>query len=60
MRFDRLVQHLKAGASGTWTELAQRFGYYDQAHLARDVKQFSGTTPTKARAALIDVAGMSP
>ncbi|XXX76922.1 helix-turn-helix domain-containing protein [Sorangium sp. So ce134] len=60
VRFDRLVQHLKAGASGTWAELAQRFGYYDQAHLARDVKQFTGTTPTRARAALIDVAGMSP
>ncbi|WP_437599692.1 helix-turn-helix domain-containing protein [Sorangium sp. So ce590] len=60
VRFDRLVQHLKAGASGTWAELAQRFGYYDQAHLARDVKQFTGTTPTRARAALIDLTGMSP
>ncbi|WP_437813095.1 helix-turn-helix domain-containing protein [Sorangium sp. So ce1078] len=60
VRFDRLIKHLKAGASGTWAELAQRFGYYDQAHLARDVKQFTGTTPTKARATLIDLAGMSP
>lgn len=60
VRFDRLVQHLKAGATGTWAELAQRFGYYDQAHLARDVKQFTGTTPTRARAELIDLSGMSP
>ncbi|WP_437734091.1 helix-turn-helix domain-containing protein [Sorangium sp. So ce1335] len=60
VRFDRLVKHLKAGATGTWAELAQRFGYYDQAHLARDVKQFTGTTPTRARAELIDLAGMSP
>ncbi|WP_437797780.1 helix-turn-helix domain-containing protein [Sorangium sp. So ce693] len=60
VRFDRLVRHLKTGATGTWAELAQQFGYYDQAHLARDVKQFSGTTPTRTRAALIDVAGMSP
>ncbi|WP_433932328.1 helix-turn-helix domain-containing protein [Sorangium cellulosum] len=60
VRFDRLVQHLKAGASGTWAELAQRFGYYDQAHLARDVKQFTGTTPTRARAELIELAGLSP
>lgn len=60
VRFDRLVKHLKAGASGTWAELAQRFGYYDQAHLARDVKQFTGTTPTRARATLLDLAGMSP
>ncbi|XXY44467.1 helix-turn-helix domain-containing protein [Sorangium sp. So ce269] len=60
VRFDRLVQHLKAGASGTWAELAQRFGYYDQAHLARDVKQFTGTTPTRARASLIDLSGLCP
>ncbi|WP_437793123.1 hypothetical protein [Sorangium sp. So ce693] len=37
MRFDRPVRHLKTGATGTWAVLAQRFGYCDQAHLARDV-----------------------
>lgn len=56
-RFDRLMQRLK-NAPGespcTWATLAAELGYYDQAHLARDVKQFTGVTPTKARAMLID------
>jgi AraC-like DNA-binding protein len=30
VRFDRLVQHLKRGGSGTWAHLALEFGYYDQ------------------------------
>ena len=58
VRFDRLIQHLKADASRPWAEVAIEAGYYDQAHLARDVKQFGGTTPTSVRAALIDLAGL--
>jgi AraC-like DNA-binding protein len=54
VRFDALLRHLRAGGAGSWAELAQRFGYYDQAHLARDVRQFTGTTPTEARGTLID------
>jgi AraC-like DNA-binding protein len=58
VRFDRLIQHLKTGASGTWADLALELGFYDQAHLVRDVKQFSGTTPTRARAELIDLTSL--
>jgi AraC-like DNA-binding protein len=56
MRFDRLMRHLKAGGSGTWAELALQFGYYDQAHLVRDVRRYTGTTPTDARTMLIDLS----
>lgn len=28
-----------------WTEIAYRFGYYDQMHLIRDFKTFTGATP---------------
>ena len=58
MRFDRLIQHLRRGATGTWADLSLEFGYYDQAHMARDVKEFTGVTPTRARAALADFAGV--
>lgn len=53
MRFDHLMHHLKTGGDGSWAELALRFGYYDQAHLVRDVRHFTGHTPTDARALLI-------
>jgi AraC-like DNA-binding protein len=29
----------------TWTEISNRCGYFDQMHLIRDFKQFSGSTP---------------
>lgn len=57
MRFDRLMRHLKMGGGGSWAELAQRFGYYDQAHLVRDVRRYTGTTPTDARTMLVDFSG---
>ena len=53
VRFDRLMGYLKGGGDGTWADLAVRFGYYDQAHLVRDARQFTGTTPTVARAMLL-------
>ena len=56
VRFDRLMGYLKRGGDGTWAELALRFGYYDQSHLVRDARQFTGTTPTLARAMLLNVS----
>jgi len=58
VRFDRLVRHVKRGGGGTWADLALELGYYDQAHLARDVKQFAGTTPTGVRPLLTDLQGL--
>ncbi|WP_432898817.1 hypothetical protein ACQP1S_22480 [Micromonospora matsumotoense] len=30
---------------GNWAELAVRGGYYDQAHLIREFREFTGATP---------------
>jgi AraC-like DNA-binding protein len=49
VRFDRLAQYLRAGGRAPWAELAQRFGWFDQAHLAGDVRRFLGVTPSSAR-----------
>jgi AraC-like DNA-binding protein len=54
VRFDRLVQYLRAGGFAPWAELAHRFGWYDQAHLAGDLRRFLGVTPSRAR----DVLGL--
>jgi AraC-like DNA-binding protein len=46
LRFERAVRMLgRAGAGVRWSELALACGYYDQAHLIRDFRQFSGQTP---------------
>jgi AraC-like DNA-binding protein len=55
-RFDRVVQHIRAGAPGTWAEIAASCGYYDQAHLNRDMRLFTGTTPTAAREMMTEAA----
>ncbi len=52
VRFDHVVQHIRGGAPDDWAELAARFGYYDQSHLVHDFRQFTGLTPTAARASL--------
>jgi hypothetical protein len=43
-----------AGAPENWSELALALGYYDQSHLVCNVHQFTGTTPTEARAMLAE------
>jgi AraC-like DNA-binding protein len=49
IRFDGVMQRLRSGRAGTWADLAAELGYYDQAHLVRDFRQFTGTTPTDVR-----------
>ncbi len=46
VRFDRLVALLDRGPPLDWAERAARLGYADQAHLTREVRRFSGLTPT--------------
>ncbi|HTF32906.1 MAG TPA: helix-turn-helix domain-containing protein [Myxococcota bacterium] len=60
VRFDRLIGSLRRGAPESWSELALAFGYYDQSHLVRDVRQFTGTTPTEARAMLAESPDPGP
>jgi AraC-like DNA-binding protein len=55
LRFDRLRAELRRGQR-TWAELAVACGYYDQAHLAREVRQFAGSTPSQLRA----IMGLEP
>ena len=54
-RFDRVVQHMRSGAPGSWAEIAAAYGYYDQAHLNREVRLFTGTTPRGARELMTEV-----
>lgn len=49
VRFERVIRHARASAALRWADLAIAHGYSDQAHLARDVKRFTGLTPTEAR-----------
>ncbi|WP_240481143.1 helix-turn-helix domain-containing protein [Sandaracinus amylolyticus] len=58
VRFDRLVKRIKAGGDVRWPALAQDLGFYDQSHLVRDVKQFTGLTPTEARGEIVDLAAL--
>jgi AraC-like DNA-binding protein len=56
--FSRLVRFshawvLKESAPRTpWIQVAHQCGYYDQMHLIRDFKQFTGTNPSAIEAAL--------
>jgi AraC-like DNA-binding protein len=58
IRFDRLMSHLRQGGNESWADLATTFGYYDQSHLVRDVREFTGATPTAARASLFELASV--
>jgi AraC-like DNA-binding protein len=51
VRFEALLRHLRRGGGEGWAELAHRFGYADQAHLGREVREMSGYTPTSVRSA---------
>jgi AraC-like DNA-binding protein len=56
VRFDRLVRHLRSGGSEPWAELAARFGWFDQAHLANDLKRIVGMPASQARSAIVGPA----
>ena len=44
-------QHVLRTQHGTWSEIAQDCGYFDQPHLIRDFEEFTGQTPSGYSAA---------
>jgi len=52
VRFERAMRNARGSPEVRWAELALAHGYFDQAHLARDVGRFTGLTPTGARESL--------
>jgi AraC-like DNA-binding protein len=46
IRFDQVSRRLDGQRTIDWGEVAADTGYADQAHLIRDFRQFTGTTPT--------------
>ena len=48
---NRVVGLLEHANGTSWAELSYSCGYYDQAHLNRDFRQFTGGTPTEFVAA---------
>ena len=45
VRFEAVMTAREGTPDTTWTELAHRFGYFDQAHLLRDAHAFTGVSP---------------
>ena len=59
VRFNRAVQVLRAGRTATFAEVAYECGYFDQAHLIRDFRQFAGTTPAELAGRVLPDGGVS-
>ena len=45
-RFRRVLDAIEIGRPVSWARVALACGYYDQAHLINDFREFSGITPT--------------
>ena len=46
IRFSEAHNYKEQHPHTPWTEIAHRFGYYDQMHLIRDFREFTGVTPS--------------
>lgn len=45
-RFSKVYRMREVNPEASWTGLAHSAGYYDQMHLIRDFKEFTGVTPS--------------
>lgn len=52
IRFDAVRRRLKEAKPQPWADLALEMGFSDQAHLVRELRAFSGFTPTQLAARL--------
>lgn len=57
LRFERVAAALRELPEPRFAEVALDCGYYDQAHLNRDFREFAGTTPSEYVAARLPPAG---
>jgi AraC-like DNA-binding protein len=46
-RFEAALDRMARSPQGSWTEVAHRFGYYDQMHMVHDFSRFTSETPTR-------------
>jgi len=45
-RFEAALDRMARSPAPSWTDVAHRFGYYDQMHLVHDFAEFTSETPT--------------
>jgi AraC-like DNA-binding protein len=60
MRFQKIIHALEDGTPASWSAFAGGFGFYDQAHLIREFRAFSGMTPTRYLAGKGDLLNYMP
>ncbi|MGH3375063.1 MAG: helix-turn-helix domain-containing protein [Actinoallomurus sp.] len=59
VRFAGLLRDVEAAAGPVpWDRVAAEYGYYDQAHLNRDFREFTGTSPTGYLTRLVPGGGV--
>ena len=54
VRFEHLTARLTSDPAIDWATAATTCGYFDQAHLAREVRELADITPTELRAATVN------
>jgi AraC-like DNA-binding protein len=60
VRFERLTAQLTVNPAIDWASAATACGYFDQAHLAREVRELARITPTELRGVTVNSVQDSP